>query len=641
MKRIILLCCGLVVITTLQCQIIHVPGDFPKIQQGINAANPGDTVLVSDGIYYEQIDFLGKKPLIVASEFIMDGNSGHIDNTVIDGNHLNSQMDSASMVYFISGEDSTSILCGFTIRHGKGTDYYYDGMIRRQGGGILTSLSGAKIIHNHITDNHVNSLQPANTQSVGGGGIGSSDLYDDHWVVISDNVIDLNSCVCSGTWSCGGGVQTHGNARISNNTITNNTCTSIGTSASIGGGFNCANMDASEPLMAVVEHNVIIDNVCTAINSYAASPGGDFEFMKGVLSDNLIENNSATTNSTDDYYTSAAVTFIHPGSYSEAKNNTFRANTNNMWSGGLAVLGWFADDLQTLLVENNYFLNNDARVGGAFAAFSNPVKLQNNVFSSNRASEYGGAIYCDNQMGMDLGHMVVLINNSFFGNKADDYGGGIYSSLNGLIRPLLMNCVMWGDSSILNDEIYMKYPSDTLEITNSDINPDLIYGVYLDTIRMINEDPLLIDQLNLIAQPWSPLVDAGIASFQCSHGETYYAPSYDILGNPRPYGAGVDMGAHDTIWLEGIRHFEAGNSTVFPNPFANSTTFRYRLDQQCKVSLKIYNNMGCLVAEPACAIETPGKHEINWNAENLPSGVYGYRLQTGKQTETGKMILVK
>ena len=43
-----------------QSQIIHVPADQPTIQAGINVASDGDTVMVSDGTYFENIVFKGK-----------------------------------------------------------------------------------------------------------------------------------------------------------------------------------------------------------------------------------------------------------------------------------------------------------------------------------------------------------------------------------------------------------------------------------------------------------------------------------------------------------------------------------------------------------------------------------------------------
>src|SRR5262245_65181591 len=58
---------------------IHVPGDQPTIQAGVDAASPGDTVLVAPGSYVENIDFKAKN-LLVRSErgaavTIIDGNS--------------------------------------------------------------------------------------------------------------------------------------------------------------------------------------------------------------------------------------------------------------------------------------------------------------------------------------------------------------------------------------------------------------------------------------------------------------------------------------------------------------------------------------------------------------------------------------
>ena len=64
-------------------KIIHVPNDSSTIQAGINGASGGDTVLVSKGLYYERINFLGKG-ILVASNFIFDQDTNTIDSTIID-----------------------------------------------------------------------------------------------------------------------------------------------------------------------------------------------------------------------------------------------------------------------------------------------------------------------------------------------------------------------------------------------------------------------------------------------------------------------------------------------------------------------------------------------------------------------------
>ena len=67
--------------------IIRVPQDQESIQAGINAAVSGDTVLVADSTYYENINFQGKA-VIVASYFLLENDSVHIDSTIIDGSLL-------------------------------------------------------------------------------------------------------------------------------------------------------------------------------------------------------------------------------------------------------------------------------------------------------------------------------------------------------------------------------------------------------------------------------------------------------------------------------------------------------------------------------------------------------------------------
>ncbi len=97
MKQLFLMIFAMVCfILETNAQIIHIPADQPTIQAGINSASEGDTILVAEGSYFENINFKGK-PITVASQFILDGDTAHISRTVIDGSQ-STNPDSASVV---------------------------------------------------------------------------------------------------------------------------------------------------------------------------------------------------------------------------------------------------------------------------------------------------------------------------------------------------------------------------------------------------------------------------------------------------------------------------------------------------------------------------------------------------------------
>ena len=79
----------------------------------------------------------------------------------------------------------------------------------------------------------------------------------------------------------------------------------------------------------------------------------------------------------------------------------------------------------------------------------------------------------------------------------------------------------------------------------------------------------------------------------------------------------------------------------YPNPFNEATTIQYNLPENTKVSLEIYNLSGQKVKTLVDKVQEPGQYDINFNASDLPSGIYFSRLKTQYGIKTEKMMLVK
>jgi photosystem II stability/assembly factor-like uncharacterized protein len=79
----------------------------------------------------------------------------------------------------------------------------------------------------------------------------------------------------------------------------------------------------------------------------------------------------------------------------------------------------------------------------------------------------------------------------------------------------------------------------------------------------------------------------------------------------------------------------------YPNPFNPTTKIKFVLPVNDNVKLEIFNILGQKVAAILDQNMKAGIHDVEFNASNLPSGVYFYRLTTSKLVDTKKMILVK
>ncbi|MFU8859395.1 MAG: family 10 glycosylhydrolase [Cyclonatronaceae bacterium] len=135
-------------------------------------------------------------------------------------------------------------------------------------------------------------------------------------------------------------------------------------------------------------------------------------------------------------------------------------------------------------------------------------------------------------------------------------------------------------------------------------------------------------------------------------GETFFVdtpdmtvPEYDYFVTAlshnnvesEPAGAGVNTSADDERYL--ARNFSLDQN--YPNPFNPSTTIRFALDDAGYARIRIFDQLGRLVAEPLSDNRSAGTHTVSFNASHLASGVYIYRLEFGNRQLTRKMMLVK
>jgi hypothetical protein len=188
--------------------VLQVPGGYARIQTAIDASKSGDVILVSPGLYAENINFKGKA-ITLSSTNPADLNV--VSSTIIHGSGQ------GSVVTFATSETAGSVLLGLTISGGYGSTNPLYGTSYRWGAGVYCYDSSPTILGNIITGN----FAPQTNSVYGyGGGIGCVESG----AFITRNLIAANSAYA------GGGIATEaGQVRITDNVICSN-------SVVVGGG---------------------------------------------------------------------------------------------------------------------------------------------------------------------------------------------------------------------------------------------------------------------------------------------------------------------------------------------------------------------------------------------------------------------
>jgi hypothetical protein len=79
----------------------------------------------------------------------------------------------------------------------------------------------------------------------------------------------------------------------------------------------------------------------------------------------------------------------------------------------------------------------------------------------------------------------------------------------------------------------------------------------------------------------------------------------------------------------------------YPNPFSSTTTIPFDVKAASHVTVEVFDLMGRRVATLLNQPMGPGSYETTFDAGSLSAGMYLFRVQTGTQAETGRMLLVR
>ena len=336
------------------------------------------------------------------------------------------------------------------------------------------------------------------------------------------------------------------------------------------------------------------------------------------------------------------------------------------------------DTLLSIKIDKCDFIDNIAnRVGAMRIRYVKDLQLSNSKITGNTASQNTAActfnqstkgyvyncLFANNYAGLgtsgaagvSVGSNIDFMNCTFVNNSSSS-GGGIHLRQGGTAT--VTNSILWGNYP---DQISLLAVTDTTDCTLYLNYNDIQYGIdsvhINDTISVsnwglgnIDADPLLADTTNgdYHLLDASPCIEKGIDTIKIA-GVWYYSPLEDIENNSRPYPAGTmpDIGAYESQYTVGI---DGNNSLLpnkyelyqnYPNPFNPATKIKYTLIRLSKVQIIIYDILGRKIRTLVNEEKPAGIYEVNWQAANLPSGVYFYQLRAGTYVQTKKMILLK
>lgn len=296
-------------------------------------------------------------------------------------------------------------------------------------------------------------------------------------------------------------------------------------------------------------------------------------------------------------------TFIQNYLNMRVNSNTYPQNNTIYWQRTITGSIVYNGEVMTLNVSHSGSYYRE--ISGGFAMFEYTEQASGtsntNSFSINISEGYW------RKMIHNSNESKFVLNTELTNNSSGNYGGTTYKYQNAK--------VFWAAFTQFSDSANMNMYNQVIDASQWSVQGSLLkngqtYGVLQFDGPVINYTPgpdlilHLNDGTNIYLHPLIGSFPTGVED------ENLTAGDYELMQN-------------------------------YPNPFNSSTIIRWNMKKNNNVIIKIYNLLG----EEAAVIlneERPaGIHEVRFESNNLPGGIYFYRIAAGDFSAVRKMILIK
>ena len=587
------------IVTILMSAIkVSCPGvgdyDYTTIQEAINNAVNGDTILVADGTCTERITIDNKdltiKSVNGAASTTINGSAGGVvvtltngADTVFEGLTITNGYKSSGYGAGVSATNSSPTLRNCFISNNQS----------QYGAGIYMASAGTTLT---LTD----STLTGNNTSLNGAA-----MY-----LASGTSANISGTTFHNNWTGGSGrggaigfvTSANANLTISSTTFTKNTA-NIG--GAIYGELNGGTANLSFDGCTFTASDTTDSSTIAATRNSSSNRGGtihltdsgattslnisDTQMLYGhgelgggalhltnldatAISDSLFASNTAGGSGD-----SGPALYVNNGSANTLTitDSIIRDNTSDAAYGGAMRISGGVNVFERTKITGNQCVQRGgaAYISGAAGATATTT-IRNCIVSGNKASSFeGGAFYLTDDG--NSSHTVNIINSTLSGNYAGTYGGGLHCG--GTAAVTIKNSILWRNrAGLKNYEI-----NGTATASYSNIRQTGFSGN-----NNLNINPLFVDEVSYASAPTSsgdyhlllgsPVIDTGTATG---------APADDIDNNVRPIAAAHDMGADEVVTVSntaptltwtGEANFTGDG--VNPDLAASGSSFEFRVN---------------------------------------------------------------